>query len=325
MSAILESNKLKCEIPILLLGFNRPHLMRRVFDKIASVRPTQLFVAVDGPRPHVATDKSRCEEVRRVTELVDWPCQLEIRFNPENLGCKRAIESAIGWFFDKVEGGIILEDDCLPNDSFFPFCTELLERYASNEQVMCISGDNFLPQSLLDCLAERSSYYFTKYMHCWGWATWRRAWRHYCPNLTNPSGRFDADVIGQFPTSAAEARYWSKRFHAVRSGRINTWDYGWQHAIWKNRGLVVAPSVNLVKNIGFGEDATHTTGNTNNASPVACDLIVASHPDTVRQDLIADQREAELYYRFGEKTLLDRALAEVQRAWCRQFYSNRAA
>lgn len=313
------------EIPILLLGFNRPGSMQRVFDKIASIRPAQLFVAVDGPRLHVATDQARCDEVKRITELIDWPCELQTRFNLENMGCKRAIETAISWFFSNVERGIILEDDCLPNDSFFAFCDQMLQRYAKNDRIMCISGDNFLPEISLKNTTEQASYYFTKYMHCWGWATWRRAWHHYCPELTNPASQSDADVIGQFPTSRDELRYWSKRFAGVRSGRINTWDYGWQHAIWKNQGLVVAPSVNLVENIGFGEDATHTTANINFTVPHAHQLTVRSHPHSVTQDVAADQREAELNYRFGKKTVLDRTLAELKRAWRRQFKHNRAA
>lgn len=317
---------LKYNVPVLLLGFNRPDTMQRVFDRVAAIRPTHLFVAVDGPRPDVPTDHGRCEEVRRIIDSVDWPCELRTRFNSKNLGCKQAIETAISWFFESVERGIILEDDCLPHDSFFSFCDCVLERYACNENVMCVSGDNFISDGSSGGPVERPSYYFTKYMHCWGWATWRRAWRHYCPDLNNSDGQTDAEVIARFPTSNDELRYWSKRFQRVRSGRINTWDYGWQHAIWKNKGLVVAPRVNLVQNIGIGDDATHTTGGGGNvAAPSARELTLASHPESISQDVDADQREAEQYYRFGKKTVVDRTLAELRRAWHRQFHTHRAA
>lgn len=326
----------QAETPILLLAFNRPDVTRRVFDVIAAKRPRQFFMAVDGPREGQPADIQRCEQVRQMIESVDWPCEVHTRFQDYNLGCKRAIESGITWFFEHVEAGIVLEDDCLPGDAFFGFCEDLLRRYEQDERVMCVSGNHFCP-NFDDAHAEQinfeqpnpdqaaASYYFTKYMHCWGWATWRRAWQNYCPDLINIQGKSDIDVIENYPTSAAETKYWRKRFARVRNRRINTWDYGWQHAIWKRSGLIAAPAVNLVDNIGFGGDATHTAGGSTDLLPAKKHWTIRSHPDSVSQHLSADRIEAKDGYRFGKKSLWQAAQLEIQRVWNKHHLVKRAA
>jgi hypothetical protein len=321
----------QAETPILLLAFNRPDVTRRVFDAIAAQRPRQIFMAVDGPRIGNPIDAQRCTQVQQIIHRVDWPCEVHTRFQDQNLGCKRAIESGITWFFEHVEAGIVLEDDCLPSDGFFGFCQDLLQRYEQDERVMCVSGNHFCP-NFDDANPEQAnsekaaaSYYFTKYMHCWGWATWRRAWQNYCPDLTNCHGKSDTDVIQHYPTSAAETKYWRKRFARVRSRRINTWDYGWQHAIWKQSGLIAAPAVNLVDNIGFGDDATHTAGDSTDLLPAKKNWTVDSHPDSVSQHVAADRIEARHGYQFGKKSLWTAARLEIQRAWNKQSPVKRAA
>jgi len=216
-----------CNAPVLLMVFNRPDTTRLVFDAIRKARPKQLFVAADGPREGVEADRALCDAARAVTSRVDWDCEVQTLFREENLGCGLGPSSAISWFFDNVEAGIILEDDCVPDSTFFRFSGELLDYYRAVSRIMMISGDNFLRGRTRGA----ASYYFSRYPHIWGWATWRRAWRS-----------FDYEAI--------PAGY---RKHGI-------WDWQWRLAFEKNRGLAVAPNVNLVTNIGCGRvDATHTS------------------------------------------------------------------
>src|SRR5258708_3549575 len=168
--------------PILFLIFNRPFPTRRVFAEIRKARPAKLFVAADGPRPDKPEDLETCRETREIIKDIDWPCEVQTLFRDKNLGCGVAVSGAITWFFQNVEQGIILEDDCLPDPSFFPFCTELLERYKDDERILLISG-NFLQQKNKKFMVK-ASYYGTLIPHLWGWASWRRAWAKYDFNLT---------------------------------------------------------------------------------------------------------------------------------------------
>jgi hypothetical protein len=211
--------------PVLLILFNREDTTSQVFDCIRLQRPERLFLAADGPRPGVETDVKACQRARAVVECVDWPCQVQRRFRSENLGCARGPADAITWFFENVEEGIILEDDCLPHPSFFQFAAEILEKYRDEPRIMHVSGNNFLRAQK----RGRASYYFSKWTHNWGWATWRRAWQH-----------FDLNLLPE-----------PYRFHI--------WDGAWRLSVEKQGGLAVAPNVNLVTNIGCGHpSATHT-------------------------------------------------------------------
>jgi hypothetical protein len=213
--------------PILLVVFNRADTTREVFDAIRQVRPRQLFVAADGPRESVDADGASCAAARSVATAVDWDCDVQTLFREENLGCGLGPSAAISWFFENVEAGIILEDDCVPHSTFFRFCEELLDYYKDVPRIMTISGDNFLRGRKRGA----ASYYFSHYPHVWGWATWRRAWHH-----------FDYEAIPE-----------EYRKHGI-------WDWQWRLALEKNRGLAAVPNVNLVTNTGCGAmDATHTT------------------------------------------------------------------
>lgn len=283
--------------PILFIGFNRPSTSSQVIAAIRAARPERLYFAADGPRAHVAADGPRCAAVRELASTV--PSEVRTLFQSENLGCKRAVERAISWFFENEEWGIILEDDCLPDPSFFPYCEVLLQRYADDERVMTITGNNLLGS----LWKPPQSYYFSKYMHCWGWATWRRAWRLYSPTLVSASS--DETIIRRFSPAVGEVRYWRTRFRAVRRGKINTWDYGWQFSLWDRGGLTATPSVNLVKNIGFATDGTHTTNHHQTLALDAQRLELISHPATVEQSVVADQIEFTKVTRRGRKQLWD--------------------
>ncbi len=240
--------------PVALLVFNRPDLTGRVLSAVRKAKPRHLLVVADGPRPSRPGEAERCAEVRALFDDLDWDCTVEKEFATENLGCKQRVSSGLDWVFRRAECAIMLEDDCVPHASFFPYCEELLERYRDHPEVMGITGDNF--QGGIQRGA--GSYYFSRLMHVWGWASWRRAWSHYdlrmarWPELRSSSWLLD--LLGD----RATARAWGSIFDRVHAGEIDTWDYQWVFAIWVRHGLVVTPNVNLVSNIGAGAEATHT-------------------------------------------------------------------
>ena len=160
---------------VLFVIFRRPEATARVFEAIRRARPSRLFVAADGPRPGRQDEAELCRQTRAVVERVDWPCQVVTRFQETNQGIKEGVTGAISWFFSQVDEGIILEDDCLPHPDFFPYCAALLKQYRDDERVFHVGGNNFQPKSRV--MAE--SYYFSRYNHIWGWATWKRAWDRY--------------------------------------------------------------------------------------------------------------------------------------------------
>ncbi|MES9963888.1 MAG: glycosyltransferase family 2 protein [Candidatus Sedimenticola sp. 20ELBAFRAG] len=240
--------------PILFIVFNRPETTSRVFDVIRAAKPKRLYIAADGPRVGKDKDYNKCREVRRIVNNVDWECEVRNLFRENNLGCKYAVSGAIDWFFENEEEGIILEDDCLPDQSFFMFCETLLDRYRDDENVMCISGDNF--QFNNDSCKE--SYYYSRYTHIWGWASWRRAWKRYDVAMNQwPDYKSSGKMKSKFDSRLA-VWYWTRIFDSVYRGDIDTWDYQWLFASLRHDGLNVIPRVNLISNIGFGDDSTHT-------------------------------------------------------------------
>lgn len=248
--------------PILFLIFNRPDLTTQVFEKIRESKPSQLFIAADGPRADRPEEVALCCETRTIIQKIDWACEVKTLFRENNLGCKRAVSEAITWFFDNVEFGIILEDDCLPNLSFFQFCAELLEKYKNEARIMVISGNNFLPK---DWQCEYS-YYYSIYNHCWGWATWRRAWELYDNYLTDWHNQRKHSLLINIYRSKLASEYWSHIFDNCFKGQIDSWAYPWTFSCWVNNGLTILPQKNLVSNIGFDERGAHTTNSYDEAS-----------------------------------------------------------
>jgi hypothetical protein len=240
---------------VLFLVFNRPDTTSQVFEAIRRARPAKLYIAADGPRENRAGEAERCAAVRRIATAVDWTCETYTLLRERNLGCKIAVSSAISWFFEHEAEGIVLEDDCVPDPSFFLYCDELLARYRSDERVMCISGDNFISR----VWSPQESYYFSRYAHIWGWATWRRAWQNYDVALKEwPSSDKRALLEQWLPGAPHDRAYWREMFDRVAGGRVDTWDYQWIYACLKQHAVSCVPKVNLISNIGFGPGATHT-------------------------------------------------------------------
>jgi len=270
---------------ILFLVFNRPEVTAQVFGAIRRAKPPRLYVAADGPRPNRPDEAARCAEVRRIATNVDWPCEVKTLFQETNLGCKMGVSGGINWFFEHEEEGIILEDDCLPHSDFFRFCDELLDRYAYDERVAVVTGNNFQNGQT----RGEASYYFSKYNHVWGWATWRRAWRYYQGDLPFwPEWRSSKEWL-QFAPDKVERRYWEEVFERVYANEIDTWDYPWMASVWFKGWLTATPNVNLVSNIGFGPDSTHTTSVDSPLAEIATNTLGnITHPDAVLQDIAAD-------------------------------------
>jgi hypothetical protein len=242
------------ETPVAFIIFNRPDTTEQVFQAIRQAQPPKLLVVADGPRADRPGEAEKCAAARAVIDQVDWDCEVLRNFSEVNLGCKRRVSSGLDWVFSEVEEAIVLEDDCLPDADFFGFCAAMLARYRWDERVMMISGDNFQPVGR----ALADSYYFSKYVHVWGWASWRRAWQHYDVEMTSWPV-FRAGGLARVCEAPQERRYWRYIFGAVAGGKIDTWDYQWLYACWRQGGLSVMPGVNLVSNLGIGRgDATHT-------------------------------------------------------------------
>jgi hypothetical protein len=240
---------------VVLLIFNRPDCTRRVFERVRAARPETLFVVADGPRADAAGEAAACEAARAVVaQGVDWPCDIRREFSDRNLGCARRVSSGLDWVFAQVEEAIVLEDDCVPDERFFPYCTELLARYRAEPRVGLIAGSNFQARDVTD----GRGYYFSRYPHCWGWATWRRAWRAYDHAMTDWPAAKREGWLGTRCETRREARYWERILDRVAAGEIDSWAYRWTYACWRHDFLTALPARSLVTNIGFDRAATHT-------------------------------------------------------------------
>ena len=288
--------------PVLFLIFNRPELTLRSFERIRAAAPRQLFVAGDGPRPNVPGEAEKVAAARREVEDVDWPCDVQTLYREDNLGCARAVSSAIDWAFEKVDELIVLEDDCLPAASFFPFCTELLERYRDDERVCVISGDNFQPGPP----RTPYSYYFSRFNHCWGWATWKRAWRHFDLEMALWPEIRDGGWMSDILHDNLAVSYWTQKFDAVYRREIDTWDYQWTFVCWIQRGLSALPAVNLVQNLGFVESATHTKDGRMHSVPAHDLELPLEHPPYVIRNELADVWTQRTHFGYGHVSLWNR-------------------
>lgn len=240
------------DTPVVLIIFRRPEPTRRVVDALRRAKVSRLFVIADGPRSHVPGDREQVHEARRILTNLDWPCDVTTIYSDVNLGLRQRVLSGLDEVFSQVDRAIILEDDCLPHQDFFQFASELLDRYRETPEVGIISGNNFAPSAQLS-----ESYYFSTHANIWGWATWRRTWTDF-RNSANP-----LPVLGVNRRRLRErlpGAFRSKSFLKLtdEAARLDSWAI--QFAVWLHLSekLCAVPKVNLVKNIGFGKESTHT-------------------------------------------------------------------
>ncbi len=239
--------------PLVLMVYNRPRHTAEVLEVLAATAPRRLFVIADGPRPGDPEDAARCTAVRDLVGRVRWPGEVTWDVAPENLGSRRRTQSGLARVFAEVERAIIVEDDCVLDPSFFPFAEELLERYADDPRVAVISA--LAGDDAAGC--GTASYRFSRYPFIWGWATWRRTWTWYEPDLASWPAARETSWLRELLADPLLVAYWRAQFDRVLGG-YDTWDYQLTYSAWRHDALSIHPRVNLVKNIGFGPDATHT-------------------------------------------------------------------
>lgn len=241
--------------PVLFLIFNRPDTTQKVFDAIKKAKPKQLFVAANAPRPDNEEEAEKCQKAREVVNFVDWDCELKTLFRNNYLSCKVSVSSAIDWFFENVEEGIILEDDCLPSQSFFWFCQELLTKYKNDNRVGSISGRYDEDD---DGIKIKEDYFFSCMQRIWGWATWRDIWKNFDVDIINWPKIKKEKIHYNFFHNTKQALFMEEVWDECYNNKIDTWDYQWGLFLLVNSCCAIVTKKNLVKNIGFSEDSTHT-------------------------------------------------------------------
>jgi len=240
---------------VLFLVFNRPENTLQVFDVIRKAKPPRLYVAADGARVDREGEAELAARVREIATAVDWPCEVKTLFREENLGCGRAVKTAIDWFFGSETSGVILEDDTVPTLEFFQFCNELLIKYHEDQRVAMIAGTNHTGYK-----SDNDSYIFSKNKACWGWATWQRAWKNMDLDMVWRGLPQASSIKKNMGYTVRHYRHWQNALNAIDIGQVNAWDWQWYFSIAAQNQLTIFPNVNLVSNIGFGHDSTHTKG-----------------------------------------------------------------
>lgn len=241
--------------PVLFLIYNRPEYTEKVFEAIKVAKPKKLFIHADGPKKDKPEDIELCERAREIVDNIDWNCELKILFRDENLGCKLGMSGGITWFFENVEEGVILEDDCLPNKSFFSYCEKLLDKYRNEQEVMMISGSN--PATSVDVGAD---YFFSYFYHIWGWATWKRAWEKFDIEISDWPKFRDSDFLEKkFPNNADYRTFVKQMFDQIYGKKASVWGVQWTYTCLVNNGYAILPKNNLISNIGL--TGTHEMNN----------------------------------------------------------------
>jgi hypothetical protein len=299
--------------PVAFFVFNRPQVTAKVFERIRAAKPKRLLVVADGPRDTRPDDAALCRATREIVSSPDWPCELLINFAPQNLGCRSRMWSGLDWVFQNCPEAIILEDDCLPCLSFFRFCSEMLAYYRDDARVMHVSGDNFQNGRR----RGSASYFFSRYPLSWGWASWRRAWSYYDVKVSSWPQAYRQGWLETVLDNRREIRQWEGVFDALYRGQIDTWDYQWVFACWRQGGLSIQPNENLVSNIGVGVDATHFKEGHSTIGIPTRELEECIHPAAVVRDVEADRftfeehiaerppaKTASLMYRIRRKIAL---------------------
>ncbi len=306
-------NQYHAKSPVVFIVFNRPECTRKVFSRIAAAKPARLFIIADGPRENVIGDAHKCREVRSIVEEIDWDCDLSVDFAKSNLGCRKRIPGGLDWVFSQTESAIILEDDCLPSTVFFRYCDELLEKYRDEPSVMMISGTNLLRESPSD-----SDYLFTMHGICWGWATWKRAWSTYDVDLNSWPKKKLGNPFRGLPFHKKEINVFERTLDNLydrnpQNWKHDAWDYQWDYNRYINNGLAITPKANLIANIGFGEDATHTHDKSHKFANILTGNLdfPLEHPETIELSL---KYEESFYQKMIRKSFGERVRNFFRRA-----------
>lgn len=245
-------SSLSYKVPIVLFAYKRRSNFSAIFASLRKIQPQFIYFIADGPKPG---EEKECEKTRKTLEsYIDWPCKIRRNYSDTNLGLKQRFHTGLEWVFEHEDRVIIIEDDCIPSPSFFTYCEQLLEKYKNDKRIASISGNNFL----FDKLNISDSYYFSRYPLIWGWATWKRAWKGYDPELSswnlNGSNHWLSDYIEDY----VPRLYWSLIFNLVKSEKIKTWDYQFTYHCFRKEMLHIIPNCNLVTNVGDDSSATNT-------------------------------------------------------------------
>lgn len=250
------SETYKLNTAVLFLVFNRLDPVVEVFEVIRQMKPPRFYIAADGARENISGEVEKVKVVRDyIISNIDWDCEVKTLFREKNLSCGPSVKNAIDWFFDHEEKGIILEDDTKPNKSFFRFCEELLNKYSDDNRIGLISGNNHIKFEM-----KELSYTFSKFYWTWGWATWRRAWQNMDFEMSWQNTQYNQSIIKNMGYSKKSILHWQNNIESIKTNSVNAWDYQWFLSLSTQNQLCIFPSTNLVSNIGFGEDATHTFG-----------------------------------------------------------------
>jgi hypothetical protein len=287
------------DVPVLFVVFNRLDTVKEVLNGIKKVKPTKLYVGADGPRNK--EEKKKTDEVRKyILETVDWDCEIKTLFRKNNLGCAKAVSGAIDWLFENEYFGVILEDDCYPDETFFYFCKKLLKKYKKNDKVMHISGTNYQYNG---GVKVKESYYFSKYVHVWGWATWKRAWKKFDLNMNDwPKIKNSKKFLENFSSNEEKVllKGW---FQNSYNDKNRSWAVPWMYSLMKNEGISIKPAKNLIKNIGFSGEATHTEGTRLYILKTPLESIKKiNHPKLIKTNTNAD--EFTFKREFSRKSLI---------------------
>ena len=294
--------------PVLFLIFNRPDTTQQVFSAIREAKPPRLYVAGDGPRPEQSNEDEICELVRSIATNVDWDCEVKTLFQDQNLGCRLAVSQAIAWFFENEPEGIILEDDCLPSQSFFWFCQELLEDFRQDKQVGAICG---FYSNELD-YKPSASYFVSRYLRVWGWAGWRRSFEGYDANLKNLIENNNTWQSKMFNHKDVLLKnYFQQMFDQVANGEIDTWDTQLQYLLWQKKQRVVVSSKNLIQNIGWIQGAHAQKKDHNHELPTSEIEFPLTSPEIVERDVKADLIIERKSYQITKRSYLKSQLRKL--------------
>lgn len=295
--------------PVLLIIFNRKDNTQKVFDQIKKVKPKHFFIAADGPRTNRPDDAQKCAETRQIIEQIDWECELKTLFRDENRGCGYGPAEAITWFFEHVEEGIILEDDCWAETSFFMFCEVLLQKFRYEEKVAMICGTN----PLIKWNRNSNSYIFSKIGFNWGWATWKRAWKNFDYDSASWKEISAKNRVRDFLQNKNYYNHFSREFDdTFKVVRNDVWDFQWLYCRFHHGYYSIVPNVNLVKNIGFNDDATHTFYENDLLSNISTrNIRIPLKDSSIKIDRLFDWVIFERYFNSQKRNLIKKIILKA--------------